>query len=157
MALFWVIVLTLTPTLELRASIPYALLVEDWNPAVGAAVGILANIALAPVVWVFVDRIMFVFLKVPVIKRVYEWAAARSVARLQPYVDKYGVYGLALFIGVPFPGTGVYSGCLAAWLLKYKFKDYMVASTLGCIIAGLLVTAVVASGSSALSFVIKEM
>jgi uncharacterized membrane protein len=155
MALFWVILLTLTPTLELRASIPYAILVEDWPWWLGGSVGILANMALAPFVWVFVDKIMHLFLRVPLIKRFYDWMAARSVSRLEPYVHKYGVIGLALFIGIPFPGTGVYSGCLGAWLLRYKFREYMMASALGCIIAGALVTLIVASGNEAFSFMVK--
>jgi uncharacterized membrane protein len=153
----WVVLLTLTPTLELRASIPYAILVGEWNLMVAAGVGIVANTALAPLVWLFVDNLMEVFLKVGFIKRLFDWYAEKKKASLEGYVAKYGVYGLALFIGVPFPGTGVYSGCLAAWLLGYRFRDYMVASFGGCVLAGIAVTAVVASGNEAFSFMIKEM
>lgn len=157
MSLLWVVLLCFTPTLELRAGIPYALLVEHWNPWVGGAIGIAANTALAPMVWLFVDKVMHLFLHIEPIRKVYDWAAVRSVNKLEPYVHKYGVLGLALFIGVPFPGTGVYSGCLAAWLLKFKFREYMVASALGCAIAGVLVTLAVASGNSAFHFLYKDM
>jgi uncharacterized membrane protein len=153
--ILWVILLTLTPTFELRASIPYALLIEEWPWWLAGPVGIAANAALAPLVWVFVDKVVHLFLRIAWIKRLYDWMAARSVSRLEPYVLKYGVLGLALFIGVPFPGTGVYSGCLAAWLLKFRFRDYLVASALGCVIAGTAVTAVVASGSHAFDFMVK--
>lgn len=154
-ALLWVILLTLTPTFELRASIPYALLVEGWPWWLAGSVGIAANALLAPLVWVFVDRIMHLFLKIGPINRLYEWMSARSVRKLTPYVDKYGVLGLALFIGVPFPGTGVYSGCLAAWLLEFRFRDYLLASALGCVLAGVSVTAIIASGSEAFHFLVK--
>ncbi|MEZ4237160.1 MAG: small multi-drug export protein [Myxococcota bacterium] len=156
-ALFWVVLLCFTPTLELRAGIPYALLIEHWNPVLAGVVGILANIALAPVVWLFLDKVMHLFLRVPQIARVYEWASERSVRKVEPYVQKYGVYGLALFIGVPFPGTGVYSGCLAAWVLRFRFRDYLVASALGCLLAGVIVTAAVASGSEAVHFLYKDV
>lgn len=156
-ALFWVVILCFTPTLELRAGIPYALLVEQWPPALAAAVGITANIALAPICWFFLDKIMHLFLKVPFIERTYEWASERSVRKVEPYIQKYGVYGLALFIGVPFPGTGVYSGCLAAWVLRLPFRKYAVASALGCVLAGVLVTIAVASGNEAFHFLYKEM
>lgn len=154
--LLWVILLSFTPTLELRASIPYALLVEDMHPVAGGALGIVSNALLAPLVWLFVDKVMHVFLRVPLIKRFYDWMAVRSVNKLEPYVEKYGVLGLALFIGVPFPGTGVYSGCLAAWLLKFRFRDYLLASVLGCVIAGIAVTLVVTSGNTALAFMFKD-
>ncbi|MCB9673246.1 MAG: small multi-drug export protein [Alphaproteobacteria bacterium] len=157
MSLLWVVLLCFTPTLELRAGIPYALLVEHWNPWMGGAVGIAANTALAPVVWLFLDKVMHLFLHIEPIRKVYDWAAARSVNKLEPYVHKYGVLGLALFIGVPFPGTGVYSGCLAAWILKFKFREYMLASFLGCAIAGVLVTLAVASGNGAFHFLYKDM
>lgn len=157
MSIAYVLLLTLAPTLELRASIPYAILVAGWDPWLAGGVGILANWALAPIVWVFVDRAMHVFLKVGWIRHIYERVAARSVDRLRPQVEKYGVLGLALFVGVPFPGTGVYSGCLAAWLLKYRFRDYLVASGLGCLLAGTAVTLAVVSGSEFVHFFIKEI
>lgn len=157
MTILWIILLTLTPTLELRASIPYAIGIADMHPVQAGAIGILANFALAPLVWVFVDKVMFLFLKVGWIHRIYERIAERNVAKLKLKVDKYGILGLALFIGVPFPGTGVYSGCLAAWLLKFRFRDYLLASLLGCIIAGVAVTIAMASGAEAVHFFIKDL
>lgn len=154
-ALLWVILLTLTPTLELRASIPYAIIGAGWSPTQAAVVGIGANILLAPLVWVFVEKMLRFFLDIQWIARIYEKVAAKSVKRLEPKVEKYGIFGLALFIGVPFPGTGVYSGCLAASLLNFKFRHYMLASMLGCVLAGVAVTLIVMSGDSALSFFIK--
>jgi uncharacterized membrane protein len=155
--LLWVILLTFTPTLELRASIPYAILVAKWPAFYAAAVATLANTALAPLVWVFVHRIMPIFLQVAWIERIYSRVVDRNAAKLQDKVDRYGVLGLALFIGVPFPGTGVYSGCLAAWALKFRFRDYLLASFLGCLIAAVAVTVVVASGNEAFHFLYKDL
>lgn len=156
-ALFWVVVLCFTPTLELRAGIPYAILAADWHPLTAFVVGSAANAALAPVAWWVLDKGMHLLLRIPGVQRVYDWASARSVAKLEPYVQKYGVLGLAVFIGVPFPGTGVYSGCLAAWVLRFRFRDYLLASVIGCLIAGALVTAAVASGNEAVQFMYKQM
>ncbi len=150
--LLWMIVLTFLPTLELRASIPYGILHPDvdlhWG--VVAALCIAANYALAPLVWVFVHKVMGVFLRIAFIKRIYDWIVVRTQRKVEPYVAKYGTLGLALFIGVPLPGSGVYSGCLGAYLLGYKFKDYMVASALGVLIAGSAVTVVMVVGEEAL-------
>ena len=152
-----VILLTFAPSLELRASIPYAILVAHWNAWEAALVCILVNTALAPVVWVFVDRVMHLFLRVEAIDRVYRSYAEKKRAALEKYVEKYGVLGLALFIGIPLPGTGVYSGCLAAWLLEFRFRNYLLASFLGCVFAGVVVTAVVLSGSHAFHFMVKDV
>jgi hypothetical protein len=67
------------------------------------------------------------------------------------------VLGLAVFIGVPLPGTGVYSGVLAAWLLGMRFRDTVWASFLGCVMAGAIVTGVVASGNEAFGFLTKRV
>ncbi len=148
----WMVVLTFLPTLELRASIPYGVVHPDVTLHWGAIAGlcIAANYALAPLVWVFVHRIMGIFLKVGFIKKIYDWLVRRTQRKVEPYVKKYGTLGLALFIGVPLPGSGVYSGCLGAYLLGFKFKDYMVASALGVLIAGSAVTAVMVAGEEAL-------
>jgi len=155
-SILWVILLTLTPTLELRASIPYALLVAKWPVLVAGVVGILANTALAPLVWVFVDKVMHLFLRIGFIDRVYQRWAARKRDKLQAYVQRWGILGLALFIGIPLPGTGVYSGCVAAYLLEFRFRDYLLASFLGCCFAGIVVTGVVASGNEAFTFVYRS-
>lgn len=156
-ALLWIVLLTVTPTLELRASIPYAMLVADWPWWSAALVGIVANTALAPVAWVLMDRVVGVFRRNATFERFWSRYSERKRASLQGYVERYGVLGLAVFIGVPFPGTGVYSGCVAAYLLEYRFRDYLLASFFGCVIAGLAVTAVVASGNEAFSFLYKRM
>ncbi len=153
---FWMVLLTFLPTLELRASIPYGVFMlsnnEQMHWLAVALFCIVANILLAPLVWFFVHYVMEFFLRVGFIKKIYDWAVRRAQRKVEPYVRKYGTVGLALFIGVPLPGSGVYSGCLGAYLLGYKFKDYMWASALGCIIAGAVVTALAVSGSEAFFF-----
>lgn len=152
----WVVLLTLTPTLELRASIPYAILGAGLHPAVAGALGIAANTALAPLVWLFLDQALHLFLRIGWFRRLWEWYAEKKRVKLKRYVERYGVLGLALFIGVPFPGTGVYSGAVAAFLVGYRFRDYLLASFLGCVLAGVVVTLVVASGSEALSLMYRH-
>jgi len=153
----WATLPTFTPTLELRTPIPYALPVAKWPVLSTAVVVTLANTAFAPMVWVFVHRIMPFFLQVGWVERVYDKVVERNAAKLQHKVDRYGVLGLGLFIAVPLPGTGVFSGCLAAWALKFRFRDDLLASFLGCLIAAVAVTVVVASGNEAFHFLYKEL
>ena len=59
-------------------------------------------------------------------------------------VEKYGLIGLALFVAVPLPGSGVYAGALLAWALgmnkKYTLFSIFLSLTAGVLIAGILVT-----------------
>ncbi len=154
----WLVFLTLLPTLELRFSIPYGFLYYRESMGAASVVGIclLANIALAPVVWVFLDKVVGLFLRVSWIESLYDKVVVRTREKLHSYVERWGTLGLALFIGVPLPGSGVYSGALGAYVLGFGFRQFFIASVLGVLIAGTAVTAVVASGASALDFFIKH-
>ena len=151
-----IILLTLAPFLELRASIPYGIarLGNGYWLAV-FLIAVITNIFLAFLVYIFVNYIMHLFLKIKQIDRIYQRIIERTQRKIHPYVEKYGVLGLAVFIGVPLPGSGVYSGCLGAYLLGFSFKDYIIASIIGVIIAGILVTLISLSGIEALRFFIK--
>ncbi|NLL83853.1 MAG: small multi-drug export protein, partial [Lentisphaerae bacterium] len=66
----------------------------------------------------------------------------RTRYKLHPYVERHGEWGLALFIGVPLPGTGAYSGALGAFLLGVSRRRFMVANFLGVVVACIAVTVV---------------
>lgn len=154
--IFWLVILTLAPTLELRASIPYGLIEGSMPATMVVAICILVNILLAPVVWVFLDKGIHLFLRVRWIEDLYRKIVMRARDNLHPYVERWGTLGLALFIGIPLPGSGVYSGALGAYLLGFRFGQYMIAAALGVLIAATAVTAVVVSGSEALDLFIKH-
>jgi len=155
-AVLTLVFITFVPAFELRASIPYGFYDTQLSPLWTVVVCVLANIALAPVVWVFLDKGIHIFLRVGWIKRVYDDVVTRTQQKVHPMVERYGTLGLALFIGVPLPGSGVYSGGLGAYLLGFRFHQFLIASVIGVGIAGAIVTAVVVSGASAFEFVLKR-
>ena len=150
------VIMTFIPTFELRASIPYGYWDAGLPPAMTVVVCVLANIALAPFVWLFIDKGIHVFLRIEWINRFYTWLVERSQRRLHPYVERWGTIGLAIFIGIPLPGSGVYTGGLGAYLLGFDFRRYMIASVIGVLIAGALVTGIVVSGASGFGLFIKH-
>ncbi len=142
--------ITLIPALELRASIPYGILGnEAWGidrslmswPVV-VLVCVLVNIVLGWAVF---------FLLTPVLRWLegFQWfhrfcgpVLKRAQAKLKPYVDRYGEFGVAVFIGIPLPGSGVYTGAVGAFLLGLDKKKFIVADIIGVLIAAAAVTAV---------------
>ena len=66
----------------------------------------------------------------------------RARQKLHPYVEKYGEWGVAVFIGVPLPGTGAYSGAVGSYLLGLDKRRLAVANLAGVLIAGAAVTGV---------------
>ncbi len=140
--------ITLLPFLELRASIPWGIFKYGMNPLLVFTICIISNIILVPFIWIFLNYIIHAFLKIPSLNNLYQKVVIKTQKKVHPYVEKYGVLGLAIFIGIPLPGSGVYSGGLGAYLLGFKFKDYLIASIIGVLIAGIIVTIVCLTGNT---------
>ncbi len=151
-----IVVLTLLPFLELRASIPYGLLVAKLPPAVVVAVAVIVNILLGPVLYFLLEKLLHGLLKFKLFRNVWDRMIVRTQKKIHPKVEKYGVWGLGLFIGVPLPGSGVYSGAIGGYLLGFTRKEFYFATVLGVLIAAAAVTAVVLTGTTAFDFLLKK-
>jgi uncharacterized membrane protein len=142
--------LTLLPFLELRAAIPYGVFGTDLSLLTVFLVVVAANVILAPVLYWFLNNVIHVFLQVRFIDRLYQRNVVRTQNKVHKYVERYGVLGLALFIAVPLPGSGVYSGALAAYLLGFEFKDFFKAAILGVVMAAIIVMLLATAGKGLL-------
>jgi uncharacterized membrane protein len=151
------IILTLLPFLELRASIPYGIFSTNLGWGWVFMICVLVNIILAPVVYYLFLELIQLFRKIKMIDYCYQKTVVRTQRRVHKYVEKYGVLGLAIFIGIPLPGSGVYSGALAADLLGFKFKDFFKAAIIGVVVAGIIVLLVSVLGNGALEFMIQKV
>jgi uncharacterized membrane protein len=138
--IMYLILLTFTPFLELRASIPYGINILELPWAVVFFVCVLTNIILGPIVYILIDKFIHIFLNYKIFAKQYNRIITRTQKRMHKYIEKYGWIGLALFIAVPLPGSGSYSGALAADLVGLSFRKFVIANTLGVLIAGILVT-----------------
>jgi len=150
-----IILLTLAPFFELRASIPFGVFATNIHWFWVFFLAVVVNILLAPIIFFVLKHLLDVFLRIDMVDRYYQRTVIKTQKKVHPYIEKYGVLGLALFIGIPLPGSGVYSGTLAAYLLGFKFRDLLIASILGVLIAGTIVLVVSLSGSSLFSLFIK--
>jgi len=142
---------TFVPALELRFSIPFGFLYYQdsmhWTTIV--AICLVANIGLAFVFYWLLDTVVkWLRHKWPWFARVYERVVARAQRKIQKNVDRYGEWGVAAFIGVPLPGTGVITGAIASYAMGLSRKKYYIASILGVLIAGTIVTLVCLFGSA---------
>jgi len=113
------------------------------------------NILLGPIVYFALKIFLDLVIKIPAMNKLYERSLHKVQTKIKPKVDKYGAWGLALFIGIPLPGSGVYTGALAAFVLNVKPKQFMLATILGVLIAAIIVLAVVLTGSEIFSWIIK--
>ncbi len=149
------IFITLIPTLELRASIPYGILRADLHWGTVVLICVLTNIVLGPLVYLFLHKAITLLLRFAWLKGIYQRTVTKIQRRIQKSIDRYGEMGVALFIGIPLPGTGSYSGALGAYLLGLSYRKFIIANLIGVLMAGAIVTAVVLSGLEAFRILIK--
>jgi len=156
------ILLSWVPLFELRWSIPIGLFSGTISgvPLFGSVEGFAlplavvflvcvgANAVLGFLAYLFFDKIIFIFLKVPVLDRFYKKLVVGSQKKAKPLVDKYGLVGMAIFIAIPLPGSGTWTGALAGNLLGFGYKRFFVANLAGVIVAGIIVTVVFAGAFS---------
>lgn len=117
-----VFIISLMPILELRGGLIVAKLL-GVPLLVAAPIAILGNIIPVPFIILFIERIL-AFLKIHgPIKRFAGWIeekGRRAGAQLQEKYPKSLYFGLFLFVAIPLPGTGAWTGSLAAALLGLK-------------------------------------
>ena len=136
----YMVFITMLPFLELRASIPYGINVlrMPWPTVFIACV--IANILIGILIYFLLDKFVHLFLRYKFFSKPYNQIVLRTQKNIQKSVDKYGELGVALFIGVPLPGSGVYSGALGAYVIGLNFKKFIIADIIGVLIAGTIVT-----------------
>lgn len=135
--------ITLIPALELRASIPWGILQmrEEISWPVAVLICTVANIVLGWLVFLVLGPVFTFVRKWPWFDRKIWPIMERARHKIHPYVERYGEIGIAVFIGIPLPGSGVYTGAFGSYLLGLDRRKFVVANVIGVLIAAAAVTA----------------
>ena len=154
-----VALLCILPISELRGGLPYAL-ASGWKPAAAIPVCILLNCLACPITYGFVNTAHRFLVQWRPYERVFDRLINRARRKVAPAVRRYGTWGLIIFIGIPLPMTGAYTGAIGAWVLGMSFRRSLLPVCAGVVLAGLIVTAVyylvTVAGLEALRIFIKE-
>ena len=139
-----VIIVGALPVLELRGAIPLALSFGmPMFKAFGLAV--LGNcLIVAPALFLF-EPVTNALRKFKIWSRFFDWVFERTKKNSNS-IQKYEALGLAIFVAIPLPMTGAWSGVIAASLFKIRFRYAFIAIVAGVICAGLIVSALCALG-----------
>ncbi len=131
------LLLSLTPIVELRGAIPYAL-ANNISPFWSLCISVLGNLLPVPFIVLLIRKI-FDFLKT--MPKISHWIVTleRKAHLKGRMVRKYRLWGLMLLVAVPLPGTGAWTGALVAAILDIQLRKALPAIFAGLIIAGVLV------------------
>lgn len=140
-----VVFLAFLPVSEIRGALPYGVFVERLPLSVTFGVAFLGNILpffllmyLLPVLVAFLERVRW-------FHRLWTWYSEKAVQRFAPY-RKYGRWGIFLFIAIPLPFTGVWTGTLVAFLAGFRIREVLPCALGGVAAAGSIVSLVVLFG-----------
>ena len=141
--------ISMVPLVELRGAIPVGLTMGlDAIPTI--AVAVLGNLLPVPVIYFFARKFLLWGANRRYIGKICTFFLVKGERAGQRLVAKTGRGGLALalliFVGIPLPGTGAWTGTLGASFLNMGIKSTTAAVCLGVIMAGIIMTAVSLAG-----------
>ncbi len=143
-ALTWGIILSMLPFSELRGGIPVAI-AGGVHPVVAIIAGFLANIVVIIPIWFFLDYVHVHLLKIGIYKKFSDRILERmhyKATHVKKRMEVLEWFALTLFVAVPLPITGAYTGSIVAWILGLNRKKSFLFISLGVLIAATIVTLV---------------
>lgn len=142
------ILLSLLPISELRGGIPVAVASGvGWFPAF--IICVVANVLVIIPVFFFLDHVNSYLMRIKIYETFFTMYLGRVRKRIEVQLAKYTweYWVLFLFVAIPFPSTGAYTGCLVAWFLEMDRKKSFITIAMGVLVAGIVVTSVVSIAS----------
>jgi len=133
--------IAMIPLVELRGAVPYAISsgIPLWQALL---IGVIGNMLPVPIIFFFARHILEWGKDKPVIGNFFTWClnkGHRGGQKLEEAAGDKGIFwALLLFVGIPLPGTGAWTGTLAASILDWDFKRSVLAVMLGVVLAGLI-------------------
>ena len=146
----YIFLLSMVPIFELRGAIPFSQMMG--LPIVPSfIVCIIANMLPVPIIYLFARKVLEWGADKPVIGKFFTWCLEKGHKggkKLQEKAGKGLFVALLLFVGIPVPGTGAWTGTLAASILDMDFKSTIAAVMLGVLLAGVIMMVVSFAGFS---------
>lgn len=140
---FIVFLISMVPLIELRGAIPFAIL-RGLPVLPSYIIAIIGNMLPVPIIYLFARKVLIWGKDKPYIGKFFTFCLEKGEKGGQKLQEKAGrglFAALLLFVGIPLPGTGAWTGTLAASLLNMDFKSSVLAVMFGVILAGIIMGA----------------
>ncbi|MBP8855745.1 MAG: small multi-drug export protein [Oscillospiraceae bacterium] len=152
---FWVFFVSMVPIIELRGAIPIG--VGMGLPLIPTyIIAVIGNMLPVPIIILFSKAVLIWCTKLPYVGKFFQWIYEKGMKagdKMQEKAGKGLYWALFLFVAIPLPGTGAWTGSLAATLLDMKFWPSVIAVMAGVMTAGVIMGAASAGLFGALGMV----
>jgi uncharacterized membrane protein len=134
----------MVPLVEMRVAIPVSQVMQ--LPIIPSfIVCIIGNMIPVPIIYLFARKVLIWGADKPIIGKFFTWCLEKGEKggkKLQAKAGRGLFVALTLFVGIPVPGTGAWTGTLAASILDMDFKSTVAAAMLGVLLAGVIMMVV---------------
>ena len=131
-----VFIVSMMPVVELRGAIPFGVTLGlDWREVY--LISVIGNIIPVPFIILFFRPLIEYFEKTKLFGKIASKLKKRTKSKMEG-LNKYKMFGLFLFVAIPLPGTGAWTGAAIAALLKMRIKHSFFPILLGVLVAGIL-------------------
>ncbi len=136
------LLISMVPFIELRGSIPVGIAIYKLNIFLVYLISIIGNIIIVPIILFGIKKILKLLENIKITKKLVtliEEKGKKAGNKILKSTKNGVYYGLFLFVAIPLPGTGAWTGSLAASFLDLDFKKSFLSIALGVITAGIII------------------
>lgn len=135
-----IFIISMIPILELRGGLLAASPALLNVPILRAIpICIIGNLLPIPFILLLIEKVLDLMEKIPGLCKIARWVRQKA-DKNKEQIEKFGFWGLALFVGIPLPGTGAWTGSLVAALLHMKFGKAIAAILVGIAMATIIMS-----------------
>jgi len=134
-----VVIISALPVIELRGALPVAINVFNMPWYWAYCLAVIGNMLPVPILLLFFESLARIVSKVEIGRKLVSWVLERT-RRHGKFIERYERIGLILFVAIPLPFTGAWTGSIAAFLMGMKFRYSFLSILCGVLIAGAIVT-----------------
>lgn len=135
-----VLVVAAAPVVELRGAIPLALFQYQFDPLTAFGLAVIGNLLPVAPLLLGLDTLMRLTQRLSILQRGLHWWVERTQRRHARAFARLGALALVLFVAIPLPATGAWTGCLAAVLFGVPFRVAFPLIAVGVLLSGILIT-----------------
>lgn len=136
-----IFLISMVPLIELRGAVPIAINAYDLPIVNSMIISIIGNMLPVPFIYLFARKILEWGKDKKLISKPCKFfltKGEKAGRKIEKNLGKGVFIALTIFVGIPLPGTGAWSGTLAASLLDLKFKDTIISVLAGVLLAGII-------------------
>ena len=133
------LIISMLPIAELRLAIPFAFIIQQLDLSKIIIVSILGNFLITMPLYFCIKYFSKILMQYKYLNLLFEWIFNRT-RKKGTFIAKYRLYGLILFVGIPLPITGAWTGCIAAYLFNLDIKQTFIGLLLGICLSASIVS-----------------